>query len=46
MSRSAGAIEPGVSRLEVSLARLAVLRAAIRDVQVAVGRVTAFYPRK
>ena len=38
--------EPPVDRLRVSLARLAVLRSAIRDVQDSVGRVTAVYPRK
>jgi hypothetical protein len=38
--------EPSLARLQVSLARLAVLRSAVRDVQDAVGRVTAVYPRK
>ena len=38
--------EPPVERLHVSLARLAVLRSALRDVQDSVGRVTAVYPRK
>ena len=38
--------EPPVERLRVSLARLAVLRSALRDVQDSVGRVTAVYPRK
>jgi hypothetical protein len=37
---------PSVARLQVSLARLAVLRSALRDVQSSVGRVTAVYPRK
>ena len=39
-------VEPRVDRLRVSLARLAVLRSARRDVQDSVGRVTAVYPRK
>jgi hypothetical protein len=34
------------ARLGISLARLAVLRAAVRDVQDEVGRVAAVYPRK
>ena len=38
--------EPSVSRLQFSLARLAVLRAALDDVRDSVGRVTAVYPRK
>jgi hypothetical protein len=38
--------EPPADRLRVSLARLAVLRSALRDVQDSVGRVTAVYPRK
>jgi hypothetical protein len=38
--------EPSTARLRTSLARLAVLRAAVRDVQDAAGRVTAVYPRK
>ena len=38
--------EPAIARLQVSLARLTVLRAALRDVQESVGRVTAVYPRK
>ena len=38
--------EPPVERLSVSLARLAVLRSALADVQDSVGRVTAVYPRK
>ena len=38
--------EPPVERLRVSLARLAVLRSALADVQDSVGRVTAVYPRK
>jgi hypothetical protein len=38
--------EPSVARLQVSLARFAVLRSAVRDVQDSVGRVTAIYPRK
>jgi hypothetical protein len=37
---------PSVARLQVSLARFAVLRSALRDVQDAAGRVTAIYPRK
>ena len=39
-------IEPETERLRTSLAKLAVLRAAVGDVQYAVGRVTAVYPRK
>jgi hypothetical protein len=38
--------EPSLARLRVSLAVLAVLRSAVRDVQDAAGRVTAIYPRK
>jgi hypothetical protein len=38
--------EPSIARLQVSLARFAVLRSAVQDVQDAVGRVTAVYPRK
>jgi hypothetical protein len=38
--------EPSVARLQVSLARFAVLRSAARDVQNSVARVTAIYPRK
>jgi hypothetical protein len=38
--------EPGVERLRLSLARLAVLRTALRDVQGSLGRLTAVYPRK
>jgi hypothetical protein len=37
---------PSVAQLQVSLARLAVLRSALHDVQSSVGRVTAVYPRK
>ncbi len=39
-------VEPETAKLRTSLARLAVLRAAVGDVQHAVGRVTAVYPRK
>ena len=39
-------VEPSVARLQLSLARLSVLRGAVQDVQNAVGRVTAVYPRK
>jgi hypothetical protein len=39
-------VEQRVSRLQVSLARLAVLRAAVQDVRDAVAGVTAVYPRK
>jgi hypothetical protein len=39
-------VEPSVARLQTSLAELGVLRAAVRDVQDAVGRMTAVYPRK
>lgn len=49
-SEAAGAdlprLEAAKERLRVSLARVAVLRAAVRDVQEAVAGVTAFYPRK
>ena len=41
-----GRAEPSAARLHVSLARLAVLRAALDDVRDSVGRVTAVYPRK
>jgi hypothetical protein len=41
-----GRAEPSVERLQVSLARLAVLRSAVGDVRDSVGRVTAVYPRK
>ena len=37
---------PSVGRLDVSLARLSVLRAAIADVRAAADRVTGVYPRK
>jgi hypothetical protein len=39
-------LDPSLARLRVSLARLAVLRSAIQDVQDSVGRLTAVYPRK
>ena len=39
-------LERSLARLRASNARLNVLRSAIADVQAAVGRVTAVYPRK
>jgi hypothetical protein len=39
-------LEAALARFEASRRRLAVLRAAIQDVQDGVGRVTAVYPRK
>ena len=39
-------LERSLARLRESNARLNVLRSAIADVQAAVGRVTAVYPRK
>jgi hypothetical protein len=39
-------LEAAMERLRVTLARTAVLRAAVRDVQDSVAAVTAFYPRK
>jgi hypothetical protein len=41
-----GKLEPSLTRLRADLSELAVLRAAVRDVQDAVGRVTAVYPSK
>ena len=39
-------LDAAVARLRRSLARLAVLRAAMQDVQDAFGRLSAVYPRK
>jgi len=39
-------LEAAIENLRVTLARQAVLRAALRDVQDAVSAATAFYPRK
>jgi predicted nuclease with TOPRIM domain len=39
-------VQESLDRLQVSLARLAVLRAALDDAQVTFGRVTALVPRK
>ena len=39
-------LEESVERLRVSLAQLAVLRAALDEVDGTVGRVTAYLPRK
>ena len=39
-------LEAALSRFSDSRARLAVLAAAVKDVQDSVGRVAAFYPRK
>ena len=39
-------LEAALGRLRHSLARAAVLRAAMRDVQDSFGRLTAVYPRK
>jgi hypothetical protein len=39
-------LDASVARLRVALARLAVLRSAVDEVQDGVGRVTAVYPRK
>jgi hypothetical protein len=39
-------VEQRVSQLQVSLARLAVLRAAVQDVRDAIAGVTAVYPSK
>ena len=39
-------LEAALSRFAASRARLAVLAAAVKDVQDSIGRVTAFYPRK
>jgi hypothetical protein len=39
-------LEAALARLRGSLARAAVLRAAVQDVQDAFGRLTAVYPRK
>ena len=39
-------LEQSLGRLRVSLARLAVLRAALDDAQIAFGRVIAVVPRK
>jgi hypothetical protein len=39
-------IEASLKQLRRSLARAAVLRAAVQDAQDAVGRLTAVYPRK
>jgi biopolymer transport protein ExbB/TolQ len=39
-------LDPSLERLRRSLARAAVLRAAVQDAQDAFGRLTAVYPRK
>ena len=39
-------LDAALARLRRSLARAAVLRAAVQDVQDTVGRLTAVYPRK
>jgi hypothetical protein len=39
-------LDASVERLRGTLARAAVLRAAVKDVQDAFGRLTAVYPRK
>ena len=39
-------LEASIERLRRSLARAAVLRAAVQDAQEAFGRLTAVYPRK
>jgi|ERR1043166_6709115 hypothetical protein len=39
-------LEASLARLRGSLARTAVLRAAVRDAQDSLGRLTAVYPRK
>jgi hypothetical protein len=39
-------VEASIARLRRSLARAAVLRAAVQDAQDAFGRFTAVYPRK
>ena len=39
-------LEASLTRLRGSLARAAVLRAAVQDAQDSLGRLTAVYPRK
>jgi cell shape-determining protein MreC len=39
-------LEASLAKLQHSLARVAVLRAAVQDVQDSLGRLTAVYPRK
>jgi hypothetical protein len=46
MDEATQRLDPSLARLRSSTAELAVLRAAVQDVQDAVGRVTAVYPRK
>ena len=43
---SSARLEAALHRFSASRARLAVLAAAVKDVQDSIGRVTAFYPRK
>ena len=43
---SAARLETALTRFAGSRARLAVLAAAVKDVQNSVGRVAAYYPRK